>query len=99
MEGSATTHDMNLASRKAEEAGLFLLLSFIALSLANEKNEEQKKIKNRNIRSLFWLFGVQLKKTQYIKDFKVFVSFPQIFPVTKDGKELKEKLRATIGGF
>lgn len=43
MEGSATTHDMNLASRKAEEAGLFLLLSFIALSLANEKNEEQKK--------------------------------------------------------
>ena len=43
MEGSATTHDMNLASRKAEEAGLFLLLSFIALSFANEKNEEQKK--------------------------------------------------------
>ena len=57
MEGSRTTHDMNLASRKAEEVGIFLLLWFIPLSLAFENNEEQ----NQNIRSLFLLFGFRLK--------------------------------------
>ena len=50
MEGSRTTHDMDFASRKAEEAGLFLLLCFIPLSLAFGNNEEQ----NQNIRSFFY---------------------------------------------
>ena len=57
MEGSRTTHEMDFASRKAEEAGLFLLLCFIPLSLAFGNNEEQ----NQNIRSLFLLFGFRLK--------------------------------------
>ena len=56
MEGSRTTHEMDFASRK-EEAGLFLLLCSIPLSLAFGNNEEQ----NQNICSLFLLFGFRLK--------------------------------------
>lgn len=60
MECSTRSHDMNLASRKAEEAGLRRLLSFISLSLAYEKNVEKKKFKNSRIGILavfLWLFG------------------------------------------